>query len=93
MRLQGTAWRTNAEVPARGGAVERLCALRPKATRLLESLAEKRQLSLRAQHRLRRVARTLADLSDDLGDPHAPVDETFVAEAAHLRRLPRPTDA
>lgn len=93
VRLQGTGWRTNAEVPARGGAVERLCALAPRATRLLESLAEKRQLSLRAQHRLRRVARTLADLSDELADPHAPVDETFVAEAAHLRRLPRPTDA
>ena len=93
MRLQGTAWRTNAEVPARAGAVERLCALEPQATRLLESLAEKRQLSLRAQHRLRRVARTLADLCDDVTDPHAPVDEAFVAEAAHLRRLPRPTDA
>jgi magnesium chelatase family protein len=93
VRLQGTAWRTNAEVPARGGAVERLCALGPEATRLLDSLAEKRQLSLRAQHRLRRVARTLADLSDEVADVHAPVDETFVAEAAHLRRLPRPTDA
>jgi magnesium chelatase family protein len=92
-RLQGTAWRTNAEVPARGGAVERLCALGPRATKLLEGLAEKRQLSPRAQHRLRRVARTLADLSDEVDDPHAPVDEVFVAEAAHLRRLPRPTDA
>lgn len=92
-RLQGTAWRTNAEVPARGGAVERLCALGDGATRLLDRLADARQLSPRAQHRLRRVARTLADLSDEVTDPHAPVDETFVAEAAHLRRLPRPTDA
>lgn len=92
-RLQGTPWRTNAEVPARGGAVERLCALSPGATQLLERLGEARQLSPRAQHRLRRVARTLADLSGDVTDPHAPVDETFVAEAAHLRRLPRPTDA
>jgi magnesium chelatase family protein len=92
-RLRGTPWRTNAEVPARAGAMERLCALEPGATRLLEHLAEARQLSPRAQHRLRRVARTLADLADDVVDPEAPVAETFVAEAAHLRRLPRPTDA
>ncbi|MEM9463564.1 MAG: YifB family Mg chelatase-like AAA ATPase [Myxococcota bacterium] len=91
-RLAGTPWRTNAEVPARGGAVERLCALRPGAERLMAELAEVRQLSPRAQHRLRRVARTLADLSVDEGDPTAPVDEVYVAEAAHLRRLPRPDD-
>lgn len=92
-RLVGTPWRTNAEVPARGGAVERLCPLQPKAARMLERLAHTRQLSPRAQHRLRRVARTLADLCTDTSDPHAPVEEVYVAEAAHLRRLPRSTDA
>ncbi len=92
-RLRDTPWRTNAEVPAHGGAVERLCALTPGGARLLGRLAEARQLSPRAQHRLRRVARTLADLSDALDDPFAAVDEPFVAEAAHLRRLPQPTDA
>jgi magnesium chelatase family protein len=93
VRLAGTPWRTNAEVPACGGAVERLCALEPGALRLLERLAQTRQLSPRAQHRLRRVARTLADLSTDDVDPCVPVEEAFVAEAAQLRRLPRPTDA
>lgn len=92
-RLAGTPWRTNAEVPARAGAIERLCALRPGAERLLERLARTRQLSPRAQHRLRRVARTLADLAADGDDPRAPIDEVYVAEAGHLRRLPRPTDA
>ncbi len=92
-RLAETPWRTNAEVPARAGAVERLCALQPRGARLLERIAHTRQLSPRAQHRLRRVARTLADLSADVSDPHAPVEEVYVAEAAHLRRLPRPTDA
>ena len=93
VRLQGTPWRTNADVPARAGAVERLCALTPTAARLLERLALTRQLSPRAQHRLRRVARTLADLSPDELDPLAPVDEVYVAEAAHLRRLPQASDA
>ncbi len=92
-RLLGTRWRTNAEVPARAGALEDLCALEPGAERLLERLAMARQLSPRAQHRLRRVARTLADLAPDLDDPRAPVGEVHVAEAAHLRRLPRSSDA
>ena len=35
------------------------------AERLLEELAGRRQLSPRAQHRLRRVSRTLADLCDE----------------------------
>jgi magnesium chelatase family protein len=93
VRLRDTPWRTNAEVPARAGAIERLCALEAPAARLLERLSATRQLSPRGQHRLRRVARTLADLSTDDLDPHAPVEEAFVAEAAQLRRLPRPTDA
>ncbi len=92
-RLAGTAWRSNAQIPARAGALERLCALEPPAERLLERVAEKRQLSPRVQHRLRRVARTLADLSLDRDDPYAPIEEVFVAEAAHLHRAPRPGDA
>ncbi|MEM7154372.1 MAG: YifB family Mg chelatase-like AAA ATPase [Myxococcota bacterium] len=92
LRLADTPWRTNAEVPAQAGAIEHQCALSPSAQRLLERLAEARQLSPRAQHRVRRVARTLSDLSADVLDPHAPVSEIFVAEAAHLRRAPRSTD-
>lgn len=91
-RLAETPWRTNADIPARAGALERLCALVPKAERLLDRLAETRQLSPRAQHRLRRVARTLADLDPHREDPWAPVSEVFVAEAAHLWRAPRSTD-
>jgi magnesium chelatase family protein len=92
-RLADTKWRTNAEVPARAGAVEQLCALTPSAHTMLERLADTRQLSCRAQHRLRRVARTLADLSVEVDDPWAPVEAVHVAEAAHLRRPPRATDA
>ncbi|MEX1368759.1 MAG: ATP-binding protein, partial [Nannocystaceae bacterium] len=92
-RLAETAWRTNAEVPARAGAIERLCALAPKAEHLLGRIAQIRHLSPRSQHRLRRVARTLADLSPEVEDPLAPVSEVFVAEASHLHRAPRPGDA
>ena len=92
-RLADTPWRTNAEVPVRGGALQRLCALTPPAERLLEELAGRRQLSPRAQHRLRRVSRTLADLSPEVDDWRDPVPELFVAEAAHLYRAPRPGDA
>lgn len=92
-RLAQTKWRTNAEVPARGGAIERLCALAPKAEHLLGRIAQIRHLSPRSQHRLRRVARTLADLSPEVEDPLAPVSELFVAEASHLHRAPRPGDA
>jgi predicted ATPase with chaperone activity len=40
-------------------------------------------------HRLRRVARTIADLAAATGqDPDAAATEVHLAEAAHLRRLP-----
>lgn len=91
-RLAGTPWRTNAEVPARGGALDRFCALTDGAATLLGRLARQRPLSLRGQHRLRRVARTLADLDLQCTDPLAPVPELCVAEAAHLWRAPQPGD-
>jgi magnesium chelatase family protein len=85
-RLAGTAWTRNAEVPAQGEGLASLCALTPGAARLLAALAAARGLSPRAQHRLRRVARTIADLAGD--DPAAPATEAHLAEAAQLRRLP-----
>lgn len=84
-RLQGTPWRRNAEVPARDGVMTQLCPLTEEAERLLMDLASARGLSPRAQHRLRRVARTLADLGEAA---HDPADAAHVAEAVHLRRLP-----
>jgi magnesium chelatase family protein len=85
-RLAGTGWLRNAEVPARDGAMATLCPLTPEAERLLMDLATARGLSPRAQHRLRRVARTIADLEER--GAHAPATATHVAEAVHLRRLP-----
>ncbi len=87
-RLRGTPWRRNADIPAEGGAIERLCAMTPAAAKLLEGLASVRQLSPRAQHRLRRVARTIADLSRNDAPLDEPIAESDVAKASGLRRLP-----
>jgi magnesium chelatase family protein len=87
-RLAGTPWSCNAEIPASGGAMERLIPLSPGAERLLGDLAARRLLSPRAQHRLRRLAATLADLGEEDRADHSPIGERALAEAAHLRRLP-----
>jgi magnesium chelatase family protein len=87
-RLQGTRWLTNAEIPASDGAMERLCPLAPDAARLLTQLARARKLSPRAQHRLRRVARTIGDLRRPEDGLDTPIRTEDVAEAAQLRRLP-----
>jgi magnesium chelatase family protein len=87
-RLHGTRWVTNAEIPASDGAMERLCPLAPDAARLLAQLARARKLSPRAQHRLRRVARTIGDLRRPGDDLDGPIRTEDVAEAAQLRRLP-----
>ncbi|MEZ4453809.1 MAG: YifB family Mg chelatase-like AAA ATPase [Nannocystaceae bacterium] len=89
-RLHGTRWRSNAEIPAHGDTLDRLIPLTSAAERLLTSLAARRSLSPRAQHRLRRLARTLVDL-DAAADPEAPdrpLGAEVLAEAAHLRRMP-----
>jgi predicted ATPase with chaperone activity len=78
----------NAEIPADGGVLDRLIPLSEEAERLLGALARKRCLSPRAQHRLRRVAATLADLGDEERSEGAPLRVEAIAEAAHLRRLP-----
>ncbi len=61
-RLSGTPWRRNAHVPA--GALERLLPLSAEATDALRGETEARLLTGRGAARIRRVARTLADLDD-----------------------------
>ena len=88
-RLRDTPWRTNSEVPPTRGAMDMLCSVDAEGLELLRTVARTRQLSPRMQHRLRRVARTLADLRREDAKVEAPVDARTLAEAIHLRRLPR----
>lgn len=86
-RLACTPWARNADIPASGKAIEQLCPMTNDATNLLLGLARRRNLSMRAIHRLRRVARTIGDLELE-ADPDAPINVEAVALAARLRRLP-----
>lgn len=84
-RFRHARVRTNAEILASGDAMARWCPLEPAAERLLGDLARVRHLSPRAQHRLRRVARTLADLQRPADQLTAPLCEAEIALAAQLR--------
>ena len=61
-RLAGTCWRRNAHIPA--GALERLVPLSPDAHETWTEECRLRRLTGRGAARIRRVARTLADLDD-----------------------------
>jgi magnesium chelatase family protein len=61
-RLRGTPWRRNAHVPA--GALEQAIPLTPEALDAWRTETEDRRLTGRGAARIRRVARTLADLDD-----------------------------
>jgi magnesium chelatase family protein len=61
-RLHGTRWRRNAHIPA--GALERYVSLRGEAHEAWIGVCELRMLTGRGAARIRRVARTIADLAD-----------------------------
>ena len=61
-RLSWTPWRRNAHVPA--GALDHYAALDADATEALTLVTEQHLLTGRGGARVRRVARTLADLAD-----------------------------
>ena len=62
VRLRGTPWRRNAHVPA--GALRRYVELGDDATEMWRIVVEEHTLTGRGAARVRRVARTLADLAD-----------------------------
>jgi magnesium chelatase family protein len=72
----------NAAIP--GNRLDELAPLEPAATRLLETYLRQGRLSARGLHRVRRVARTLADLDGHEG----PVAVGHVSTALALRSEP-----
>jgi magnesium chelatase family protein len=78
IRLRGTNWRRNAHIPA--GALERYTALSPDAQRVWLQICVLRGLTGRGAARIRRVARTIADL-DDCSE----IDVDHVDRAAWMR--------
>jgi magnesium chelatase family protein len=77
-RLRGTPWRANALVPA--GVLDRYLPLSSDATAAWHDLAGARELTGRGAARVRRVARTLADL-----DGRADIASHDLATASALR--------
>lgn len=62
-RYQGTGIRFNSDLEA--GDLEKYCPLKEKEQKLLEKMFQKMDLSVRACHRLLKVARTIADLEGE----------------------------
>ena len=77
-RFEGTKLITNSEINHK--TIARYCQLSPEAETLLNELVNKRNLSLRAYHKIQKVARTIADLenSEAIGPSH-------IAEAVAFR--------
>jgi magnesium chelatase family protein len=78
VRLRGTPWRRNAHIPA--GALECYTALGRDARAVWNEIIELRDLTGRGAARIRRVARTLADVGD-----RADISVHDVERAADMR--------
>jgi magnesium chelatase family protein len=77
-RFAGTQLITNSEISHKN--VDSYCPLEPAAERLLGSVINAKHLSLRAYHKLKKVARTIADIDGSEG-----ILERHIAEAVSLR--------
>lgn len=77
-RFEGTKLITNSEINHK--TVARYCQLSPEAETLLHELVNKRNLSLRAYHKIQKVARTIADLENS-----SAIGPSHIAEAVAFR--------
>ncbi len=77
-RLSSAGLVTNSEIGHKN--VDKFCVLEPSAERLLQSVVNQKHLSLRAYHKIKKIARTIADLEDS-----EYIVERHVAEAMALR--------
>ena len=62
-RFQGTAYRFNGDIQA--ADMDRFCYLGEAEKRCMKKLYEEMGLSARSYHRIRKVARTIADLQGE----------------------------
>lgn len=77
-RFEGTKLVTNSEISHK--TITRYCQLSPEAETLLHELVNKRNLSLRAYHKIQKVARTIADLEGSMA-----IGPSHIAEAVAFR--------
>ena len=83
-RMEVRQGRSRPNARLSGRELDRVCALEGPAQRLLESAMRELGLSARAYDRIRRVARTIADI-----DGIESVTDAHIAEAIHYRVLDR----
>ncbi len=79
-RYQDMPWHFNSELPAK--VIRTFCPLGPAEEQVLQNAFEKLNLSVRACHRIIRVARTIADLE---GEAH--IQRAHIAEAIGYRSI------
>lgn len=79
-RFKGTNIHCNAQLDQRG--LERHCVLTPDARRLLHQAVDRFHISMRAYDRIRKVARTLADLAG-----HDGIEPDDIAQAIQFRNV------
>lgn len=77
-RLAPAGLVTNSEIGHKN--VDTFCILEPAAERLLQNVVNQKHLSLRAYHKIKKIARTIADLEDS-----ERIAERHIAEAMALR--------
>lgn len=77
-RFEGTGLVTNSDISHKN--MDMYCILTSDAERLIRSVVNRKNLSLRAYHRIKKIARTIADL--DRADL---VQDSHIAEAMALR--------
>jgi magnesium chelatase family protein len=83
-RFAGSGLITNSEISHKN--IDEYCVLDEPAERLLRSVINAKHLSLRAYHKIKKIARTIADLDDS-----ARIGESHIAEAVGLRLPERTT--
>jgi len=79
-RFKGLKIRTNSEISAKN--IDKFCRLSDSATSLIKNAVNNLNLSARAYHRLLKLSRTIADLSDS-----NIIEENHIAEALQYRQV------